>query len=371
MMKARFFKSPIQTVEEYDSMQPLFLILGRFFKLPLVTLCVLWGFYLGLDWFSRTDLKIAIDPWITGITFFFGLGQSCLLFFYFFPKIFFSKKWPLFLPISILFLIGSSWVKLELLIAFFPPIEINRVLIWKEILRLIQFQGFTLAIWANYTIYYLYQKNNRQKALIHQHELTHSTLAFNPHFIRNMLFSYLIKIQRFSPELKESFERFSSMISYSIKSIQAKNTLRNELIIFKNFLDLKLEDPNQTIHLQQSIHYSEDLADQLPFPKMVLLTLIENVFIHGDLSDPDHPALIEVQLQSANVSEPIKFTLAISNKINPNPQHLSSGFGLQAVQEVLKNHFKESLKFDHRITPHTYSLNLSITYGKGIESRLD
>lgn len=145
-------------------------------------------------------------------------------------------------------------------------------------------------------------EREKLKAIIHQQkieqELIQMQVAYlkaqiNPHFLSNTLNFVYLKINDLSPVAGETIIRLSEMMNYAIGSNNMDNLilLKEEILQVENLIYIYKVRKGESLHL--TFNYDEQVSS-FHFIPMVLLTLTENVFKHGDLSHPNHPAHIEI-----------------------------------------------------------------------------
>ncbi|WP_169720022.1 sensor histidine kinase [Dyadobacter alkalitolerans] len=182
------------------------------------------------------------------------------------------------------------------------------------------------------------------KALKHQ---------INPHFLFNSLSFIYGKVIKQDKETADSILMLANIMRYALgKNTRIDGTVNimDELEHLKNVIEI-----NQRRHnYQLNIRYDEQIDDQsTSIVPLVLITLVENAFKHGDLHDPAHPLMIRI---NTCVDE---LTFDISNKKGKGLKELSNGIGLHNIRQQLnltygnrsaflvdedETHFKVSLK---------------------------
>jgi two-component system LytT family sensor kinase len=119
----------------------------------------------------------------------------------------------------------------------------------------------------------------------------------NPHFFSNVLNFMYSRSHKSDPEMGEAIILLSKMMRYAIRSEQdsGKVSIASELEEVRNLVRLwKLIKHDRffvEIHL-----YAE--AGALKLIPLVLLTLAENIFKHGDLSKPTDAAYLSVTVEN-------------------------------------------------------------------------
>lgn len=158
------------------------------------------------------------------------------------------------------------------------------------------------------------------KALKHQ---------INPHFLFNSLSFIYGKVIKQDKETADSILMLANIMRYALgKNTRIDGTVNimDELEHLKNVIEI-----NQRRHnYQLNIRYEEQIDDQsTSIVPLVLITLVENAFKHGDLHDPAHPLRIRI---NTCVDE---LTFDISNKKGKGLKELSNGIGLHNIGQQL------------------------------------
>ena len=89
----------------------------------------------------------------------------------------------------------------------------------------------------------------------------------------------------------------------------------------------------------------------IPF---VLITLVENAFMHGELKNPDYP--IEIKLEVKGV----RLYFYCRNKKRSGPKQLSTGIGLDNIKKRLDLAYGDQYKFTVKDEADFYTTELNI-----------
>lgn len=135
-----------------------------------------------------------------------------------------------------------------------------------------------------------------------QGELMRSQHAFlkaqiNPHFLFNTLNFIYNSVRKTSTEAAETILSLSHMMRYALESGHEDQEvpLLEEVEQAENLIYLHQVRHNHRLHVQ--VQYDEALFG-VKFIPLVLLTLVENVFKHGNLSLPENPARITLRYEA-------------------------------------------------------------------------
>jgi len=181
-----------------------------------------------------------------------------------------------------------------------------------------------------------------QQKLLLQKELLESENNFlraqiNPHFLYNCLNHFYAETLEQQPQVAESIMLLSQIMRYSITDFSANGGLAN--------LDEEIEHISHVVALNKfrfpgRLNIDLDLQGDTTGKKiapMLLITLVENIFKHGDLRDASTPALVSCTVEKE--SKTIRFTTC--NKKNKSVAVSSSGVGITNVRQRLRLLYKE------------------------------
>jgi two-component system LytT family sensor kinase len=185
------------------------------------------------------------------------------------------------------------------------------------------------------------------KALKHQ---------INPHFLFNSLSFIYGKVIKLDKETADSILMLANIMRYALgKNTRIDGTVNimDELEHLKNVIEI-----NQRRHNHQlNICYDEQIDDQsTSIVPLVLITLVENAFKHGDLHDPAHPLRIRI---NTCVDE---LTFDISNKKGKGLKELSNGIGLHNIGQQLNLTYGNRSEFFIDEDETHFNVSLKITF---------
>ena len=170
-------------------------------------------------------------------------------------------------------------------------------------------------------------------------ELSALKHQINPHFLFNSLSFIYGKVFKVDKETADSVLMLANIMRYALgknTALDGKVNLMDELENMKNVVEINQRRHNHGLN----ITYKEQIDDQsITILPLVLITLVENAFKHGDLHDPTYPLQIRV---NTSVNE---LTFEIINKKGKGIKELSNGVGLQNISQQLKLTYTESCTF--------------------------
>jgi len=193
-----------------------------------------------------------------------------------------------------------------------------------------------------------------------QKDLLASQYAFlkaqvNPHFLFNMLSFLHSNVYKYSEQLGDQIIHLADLMRYAFTEpeIDGKVELAAEIAHIENYLSLNKIRFNDQLYLDFST--TGDIDDIRIIP-LVLITIIENIFKYGDLSDPKHPATIKIDVENHRLH------LQICNRKVRRSHALSSGIGMINVQKRLDQAYPEQYELKVIQDDLNYQLDLLINF---------
>jgi len=176
-----------------------------------------------------------------------------------------------------------------------------------------------------------------------QYEYAFLRSQINPHFLHNTLNTFFSEAMQFSPVLANNILKLSSIMRYSMESLEfdsGKVNVRKEL----EHLETLIEINNLRFGETQTIIYDikGELRGQM-VPPLSFITIVENAFKYGDISAKENPLIINVVLR------PNEVYFYCKNKIrNVGLQLNSNNIGISNLEKRLDVAFKD--KYDMKVT---------------------
>jgi two-component system, LytTR family, sensor kinase len=165
-----------------------------------------------------------------------------------------------------------------------------------------------------------------------QHQRDMTQIAFlqaqiNPHFLYNTLNFIYSEAIMVSDTVAESIMTLSDIMRYTLTET-GKDTLvslYSEVNHIKNYLRLQKMRFSNELYLDLIVE-GEENVNHLEILPLVLISFVENVFKHGDIHDPAHPAKIVMNVEENS------FYLSIYNRKNKGPKEHTSGVGMNNIR---------------------------------------
>jgi LytS/YehU family sensor histidine kinase len=213
-------------------------------------------------------------------------------------------------------------------------------------------------------IYYLSDVRRHNQLLEEQKlklevEKTHADLKFlksqiNPHFLYNTLNSFYARSLPLSKDLAEGILTLSGMMRYALGEAyteDGKVLLRDEIEHLQNFVKMNQFRFRNTLNVRLDIN--GEVKDKVIIP-FVLITLVENIFKHGELMDERNPCLISMDLKESSVR------YYSWNLKKAGPKELSIGIGLDNIQKRLQLAYGNNYKLQIKDENDIYSTELIV-----------
>ncbi|SEI90980.1 Histidine kinase [Dyadobacter koreensis] len=187
-------------------------------------------------------------------------------------------------------------------------------------------------------------------------ELSALKHQINPHFLFNSLSFIYAKVIKLDRETADSILILANIMRYALGknvSIDGTVNIMDELEHMKNVIEINQRRHNHRLN----IRYDEQIDDQsISIVPLVLITLVENAFKHGDLHDPVHSMRIKI---NTSVNE---LSFEISNKKGKGLKELSNGIGLHNIRQQLKLTYGNHSEFLIKESEIHFNVSLKITF---------
>ncbi len=187
-------------------------------------------------------------------------------------------------------------------------------------------------------------------------ELSALKHQINPHFLFNSLSFIYGRVMKVDKETADSVLMLANIMRYALgKNLSVNGTVNimDELDHMKNVIEINQRRHNHELN----ILYEEQVDDQsIQIIPLVLITLVENAFKHGDLYDTEQPLFIKI---STNINE---LLFEIRNKKGNGIKELSNGVGLQNIIQQLSLTYGDHYKFSIEQNDLNFKVLLKISF---------
>ena len=176
----------------------------------------------------------------------------------------------------------------------------------------------------------------------------------NPHFLHNTLNSFYARSLPLSTDLADGILTLSEMMRYALGesyTADGRVLLKDEIEHLRNFIKMNQFRFRGSLNVQLEVEGVLNGAVIVPF---VLITLVENIFKHGDLSSTEHPIKICIEVRGHSLRYFSK------NKKNRGPKELSTGIGLDNIQKRLQLAYGDNYALNIKDEDECYTTELLI-----------
>ncbi len=253
------------------------------------------------------------------------------------PKLLYRKKYVLFGVVFLLFIIGSSWLKMYVEGQLVHHPELFNV--FKNFKRL--FYDNTIphlllvSTGAGFKLILDYAKAQKRMGEMAKEnaeaELNFLKSQINPHFVFNSLNAVYFLINKENAEARDALHKFSGMLRYQLYECNGhKTSIEKELDYIKNYIDLQRLRTGERC----DIHFNcSPSVHSFSIEPLLLIPFVENAFKHlSFFSDKKNEVNISIEKKDSS------FLFDIANTAdNINPEKLShEGIGLKNVKRRLE-----------------------------------
>jgi two-component system LytT family sensor kinase len=229
------------------------------------------------------------------------------------------------------------------------PFEINSFIIAGSIFRCIYFIGFATGYY--YILLLSVEKKKtlelERQRMDNQIQLAKSENAYlkaqiNPHFLFNTLDFIYQHAKGKSPVAAETILSLSAMMRSAVDHVKEDEyiDMGQEIDQVENLINLHQLRKNHQLHLR--FWYDEEIRSAKIIP-LVLVTLIENIFKHGNLHLESDPACVSIGMKDN------RLLIETNNLINDYPNSNGLGSGMNNISKRLSYTYGPAASFAYGI----------------------
>jgi len=248
----------------------------------------------------------------------------------------------------------------EKTISIYNMLKMNWSFVFSTVWRAIYFMVFA-------TTYYYFQRYRQQQKrnleyerFIGREEVSKKQLELeladaknaylraqvNPHFLMNTLTFIYNKTYKSEPHSAQAVFYLSKLLRHVIKAENGpqKTRLEGEIEQAENLLQLcRIKDNEIFVDFE----YNQQI-EEIEIIPLVLLSLVENMVKHGNLSDPEHPGRISLTIFRNELI--IKTANLINTGINDTGLHT----GLKNISQRLAHNYQRAANLKYYKTENNY-----------------
>lgn len=201
--------------------------------------------------------------------------------------------------------------------------------------------------------YSFYNQEQQQELVLANKNMQLESLMsqINPHFLLNSLNNIQSLIVAKSDHASDALENLSEILKYSLYGGKTTCTIADEMKVVRQFIELQnlrlVHTPNLEIEIDESVLSKE-------IPQYTIIPLVENLYKHAVLDDPEYPCILEVK----SVGD--KLSVRSSNNINQGLKDAAGGIGLDNLEKRLILLYPEQLHFKIDETITSYQIVIEI-----------
>lgn len=195
-------------------------------------------------------------------------------------------------------------------------------------------------------------ENEKLKNELLQAEQDFLRAQINPHLLFNTLNFIKYAAKKKPEEANEAIMRLSGIMSFALENNTSTIPVRKEIDQVENIIRLNQLRFNHAL----KIEYTTDIHNfETPVIPILLLTLVENVFKHGDLMNMEYPAQISVETRA-------DYILFRTTNVPKGSRALRDEHtGLANIKSRLDHFYKENYRFDHGMEGNVFKVEIKIT----------
>lgn len=162
----------------------------------------------------------------------------------------------------------------------------------------------------------------------------------NPHFLHNTLNFLYAKSLPLSNELSDGILTLSKVMRYSLQHEEDERgmvLLDKEIEHLENVIDIHQMRFSNKLEIDMDVKGRTDSVKVIP---LVFITLLENAFKHGSITDEQHPVRIHIEIAGS------RLLFNIANRKKKGPKEISYGIGIDNIRRRLTHAYKTDYRFD-------------------------
>lgn len=330
---------------------------------PFGYLMTIWVLFFFFDVIVSSFYPDSYPLRISIINFLFSTPFPFFLFFYYFPG--FRQKAEIgFLSVKLIELMIFLTITKFVVFGYpdFSYINGSNFILINELLMFLQFGFFALLWWGLREFFLSIQYNFDTELKLVKVQANLDQVKLSPHLLFNSLNNIVGRSSLFSNELSDQVSAFSALLQEAYKKHDDPHFLSDELAILNHILDLIGYQSERTcIHL--NIEYEKDKPlECFKIPRFILGTLLENILKYGITDSNDNPAEMNIIIRSDENGDTL-LICSTYNLIHPVKKYLSTGHGLVAISNIIKNQFGPNFTFDWGQNQNEFKTLMILNYG--------
>lgn len=215
--------------------------------------------------------------------------------------------------------------------------------------------AIALSIAIKFSHKWINAERNRQHLLFTQREeeLKNLKSQLNPHFLFNTLNTIYALIEISPQKAKHAVHEISHLLRYVLYENASVVTLSKEIKFIETYIDLmRLRIGDKT---RIDVHIDDGGCGHLKIAPLLFITIIENVFKHGNTGKSDHEMNINIIANNGVIK-----CHTSNNFDKENRVETSEGIGITNLRRRLNLIYGEDAKLECRVLDDCYTVDLEI-----------
>jgi len=235
---------------------------------------------------------------------------------------------------------------------------LNSISIWGAGYRAVYFLLYSTGYYLLIT--YITKRENELKKILENEQLKNQVLKIeqdflrakiNPHLLYNTLSFIKYAAKKRPLEADEAVNRLAAIMNFALDDNTETILLTKEIEQVENIIGLNQLRFNHTLNVELIINLDNLEVKLIP---LILLTLVENVFKHGNLMDAENPALIKIECTADHLQ------IITRNLVIEKPIFESHNTGIKNIQLRLEQYYKGKYDFKFEKIDQTFYVDLKI-----------
>lgn len=226
----------------------------------------------------------------------------------------------------------------------------------------VQFGFFALLWWGLREFFCSLQHNFNTELKLIKAQANLDQIKLSPHLLFNSLNNIAGRSSLFSNELFNQVSAFSALLQEAYKKQDVPHFLPDEIAILNHILDLiGYQTERSCIHLHIE-HEQDKPLECFKIPRFILGTLMENIIKYGIIDSQEHPAEMNIAIKTDENGDTL-LICSTYNLIHPVKKWLSTGHGLVAIKNIIKDAFGPDFIFDWVQNQNEFKTLMMLNYG--------
>ncbi len=220
----------------------------------------------------------------------------------------------------------------------------------------------TLSLAIKFNNKWVNSERNKQMSIAAQREeeLKNLRSQINPHFLINTLNSIYALIDICPDSAKRATHEFSHMMRYILYESPDKVSLTQEIKFINNYIELMKLRLGKNVNMK--VNLDEGNCGEMQIAPLLFVTIVENVFKHGNTGNPSH--IIEISITADNGI----VTCRTFNYFSSSAKSKSDGIGLSNLNQRINLLYGDNASLETHTINNTFTVELKIKLNNNLNS---